>query len=758
LLGAAAPLPVWAQDAANSVAVGEAVVVGNAATDGENAPDEIIVTAQKQAANIQDVPVSVAAIGGAALENLGIENTSDLALLTPGLAVSSTGPGQTQIIVRGISSTAGSQATSGFYLDEVPVSALSANIEGSLFDLNRVEVLRGPQGTLYGSASMGGAVKYISNQADTDTTEARGDLTLSSTDSGGTNVAANGVVNLPLVVDKAAIRVVGFYKFEDGYIDRFAIDPNNYLAADPTVPPKKNANSYDIWGFRGQMAITPNDTLRITPSAYYQVLKTDGQFVFDEPPGSYRNMIQTRTVPEPMRDEVQIYNLTVVQDLTDDINLTSSTSYFVRDTSLTEDVTKVQFFLEDLYFPGVIPTAYPQQSTGLDLSKIVTQEVRLGGKAGSFDFVVGGYYQRLKLNSSIEHPIPEGFNETFGTPFPDFDILYLDRTRSKTEEIAGFGQATLHASDRLRLTAGVRAFKFDQSFSRTQEGLFNGGSTSTTGKASSDGVTPKFSVDFDVSRDVMLYANVAKGFRAGGALSPVPVSVCAPFLAELGLNAAPTQYDPDSLWSYEVGAKTQLADRRVTLNASAYHIDWSKIQQQVNLQCGFVFTANFGTAVSRGLEFESRWRATDDLTFSVNAGYTDAYLKDTVPGTGSQAGDRLLNVPKYNVSVSTDYEQPVSANLVGFLSGSYSYASKVLAEYDRESQWRTRRGYDIVNVRIGVRDGDDRWRVALFADNLFNTHATVGNLISSTGADIPTTRAISVNRPRTIGINLKAGF
>lgn len=752
LVAAGAPMPALAQGTAEGATAQEAAP----AEDAD--PDEIIVTAQKKAANLQDVPLSVAAIDGETLENKGIENILDIAQLTPGVAISTNGPGRSQIIIRGISSISGSQATTGFYLDEVPVSAIDENIEGSLFDLNRVEVLRGPQGTLYGSASMGGAIKYVSNQPDSNSTEGRVDLTVSDTDGGGTNYAANGVINLPIAQDKAALRVVGFYKFEDGYIDRFAIDPNNYLALDPTVAPKKNVNSYDIWGARAALGLTPTETLRITPSIYYQQLKTDGLFSFDDPPGDYDNLIQGRLVPDVANDKVRIYNLTAAQELSDDFELTSSTSYFHRTVADTEDASRVIFFLFDLVAPGVQPIAFPHGESATETAKVFTQEVRLSGEAGPFEFVVGGYYQDLKRHRINELPLTAAFNQAFGSPFPGFDTLFRGDRVTKADELAAFGQLTWNISDRLRLTGGLRQFKVEESFSAGANGVFNGGMTQSTGKSSSSGTTPKVSIDFDVNDDVLLYATAAKGFRAGGALNPVPVSVCQPFLANLGLTDAPTGFDPDSLWSYEVGAKTQMADRRVTLNASAYHIDWSRIQQLVSLGCGFAFTANFGSAVSRGLELETRWRATDGLTFGINAGYNDAELKETVTGTEGQEGDRLLNVPKFTFAATVDYERPVSTGLVGFLSTSFSHVGKVLAEYDRTSMWQTRKSYELVDARIGIHDADERWRLSLFVDNLFNASATTGNQFSTTGVTIPTTRALSVNRPRTVGLNLKTSF
>lgn len=739
------------------------VAAGTAASaqeaDDASSQGDIIVTAQKRAANIQDVPLSIAAIDGESLENRRIQSTSDLARLTPGLAVSTSGPGQTQIIIRGISSTSGSQATTGYYLDEVPVSALSDNIEGSTFDLNRVEVLRGPQGTLYGSASMGGAVKYISNQPDDSRFEARGSATLSTTAGSGANYEANGVINIPLAEGVAALRVMGFYKKEDGYIDRYAIDPNNYLAADPNVAPEKNANSHRIWGVRAAVAITPTESLRITPSIYYQKLNTDGLFAFDDPPGSYQNLIQTRSVAETREDEVQIYNLTATQDVGSDWQITSSLSYFDRTRFLFEDMAKVIFVSLVFVDPAIQPTVYPMGMTSKYRNKIFTQEVRANGNIGPIELVLGAYYQKSNARRNPKALIPDGYNETYGTPFPGVTSFFTADSRTYSEEYAGFGQAIWSVSDRLRITAGLRAFKVKERFNTVQEGLFFGAVTETSGSSSSKGLTPKFAVDFNMTDDVLVYASAAKGFRAGGGITPVPQSLCAAELGALGYTTAPTSYDPDSLWSYEAGIKSQFADKKVTLNASAYHIDWSRIQQTVGLpQCGFSFTANFGSSVSRGMEIESRFRLSDDLTVGANFGYTDTYLKETVPGTPSQKGDRLLNVPKYNVSLSLDYSRPVSEGIVAFLGGSYSYVSDVLAEYSRASLWQTRPSYELVNLQMGVGREDDRWRVAVFADNLFNEHATVGNAFSTTGVDLATTRALAVNRPRTVGVNVKGSF
>lgn len=723
---------------------------------------EVIVTAQKQSQNIQEVPLSITAVTGSDLERSGVRDISDIAKRMPGLAVSTTGPGQSEVIIRGVSSRSGKAATVGYYLDEVPISDVSRNVDAVLFDLQRVEVLRGPQGTLYGSSSMGGTIKYVTNEPDLAAFQMRADTTMSSIKgSDGLGYKVNGLVNVPLVEDELALRVLGFHESQQGYVDRYSIDPNDATGIDPAIPPVRGANSADSIGFRVALKYRPIESVELLPSFLYQKLTVDGPFLVDLPPGSLNSngLVQTRFISEPREDEIKIANLTARIDL-GRFELTSSTSYFEREETSREDYSKLGQVL--LGGPEVAPTLVPFVQYDHNTSETLLQEVRLSGEIGPFNTVIGAYYSRDRRTTPDFNPIDERFVQVYGNPidfFGDYEfynVIFASDPHEELTEIALFGQATYDITERLALTVGLRAFDVKSEFSTRRWGALNGPESFDSGKASSSDVTPKFNLSFQATDDVMVYATAAQGFRTGAAQGGVPEAVCSDDLAGVGLSRSPTGYDPDSVWSYELGWKSRLFDRRVTLNGALYHIDWTEVQQRVELQCGFPFIANFGKAESEGGEVELVWAPTDSLRLSASAGYTDAQLTSTVPGTQGRAGDPLTNVPQWTTSASVDYRHPIAAGMAMFGRAAYSFTDETYRNFNRDNPYRKRPSYELVDVRFGVEAEDERWQVALFVNNLFNEIAQSGLYDSDTGADLPYTRAAGITQPRTFGIN--AGY
>jgi iron complex outermembrane receptor protein len=330
-----------------SAAIMNARVHSQTLAASENAPlDEIIVTAQKRDQNLQEVPMGITAVTGAGLEAIDARTVSDIARFVPGLAVASTGPGQSQVIIRGISSgialpILGNVATVGYYLDEAPVSDISRNLDAALVDLERVEVLRGPQGTLYGSSSMGGTIRYISHQPDLNNFSGSTDLSLSHTDgSGKLNREADAVVNVPLVPGELAVRAAAFYQGWGGYIDRYSISPAAYQDIDPSVPVQRDVNGARLWGARLSLKYQPNDSISIVPSVLVQKTEVDDPYTIDTPPGSLHNPIQVRFVPEPSSDEVKLATLTASMRLSQ-VDIVSATSYFDRDADSIRGTTGI---------------------------------------------------------------------------------------------------------------------------------------------------------------------------------------------------------------------------------------------------------------------------------------------------------------------------------------------------------------------------------------------------------------------------------
>jgi iron complex outermembrane receptor protein len=716
----------------------------------------IVVTAAKREQNIQKVPISMTAFSGEQLERQGVTSLLDLARIAPALNVASSGPGENNLIIRGISSSAGSAATVGYYLDDVPIAASSnaallstrGVIDPSVFDISRVEVLRGPQGTIYGSSSMGGTIKYVTNQPDTDSTEARIKTDVSGTYHGGPNANVNGVLNIPLMPGVVGLRVSAYYRDDDGFIDRYPIDPTNYLAAEPNSKKQDNVNTYKTYGTRIAMLIKPNDTLTITPSFIYQYSKLGSPFTYDKIPASLDDAYQVRDVNEANIQKSTISNLAIHKQF-DSVELMSSTSYFTRDVSLRDDASKVVN-----YFFG-LPTVYPVPMYGDYKNKEFTEEVRATSKFdGPFQALIGAFYHDVNAPLASSIPFPAGFNETFGTPFPGYSTIYAGTRNATLDEYAIFGEASYNITDKLKASVGMRAFEVKQSFAQTGDGLFNGGYSSVTSGSKDYGSTPKFTLQYQLTPSDMVYATASEGYRPGGPNNPAPAALCGSEVAGLGLSQSQlNKYGPDYLWNYELGMKTAWLDNRLTVDGSIYHIDWSRVQQQIVLSCGFNITANFGNATSQGGELEVKFLPINSLTLSAGAGYTDAYLKNDVPGTPAKDGDRLPNVPRLSGSTAAEYRYPVNETYNGFLRADISYVGHETFLYDRTSPFYNRGGFTTTNFRIGV-EGRNGIDISFYANNLFDKRGET-DLPVAISADLPTTRRVGINQPRTIGMTFQ---
>jgi iron complex outermembrane recepter protein len=731
---------------------------------------EVIVTAQKREENIQAVPISMTAVTGEELEQAGVTNVSDIARLVPGLSVARAGPDQNNIYIRGISSSVGLEDTVGYYVDEVPVSSplsfSTSTLDVQLFDLQRVEVLRGPQGTIYGSGSMGGTIKYVTNKPDLDQFVARVQDTLDYIDgSNGDSDQTYAVFNAPLVKGTLALRVVGIYESDAGYVDRYATNPHNILLIDPSVPVQRDVNSDESHGFRAELEYVPWKNVSLLGTVTEQHDYARDPSTIDTPPGSLSegNLIQTRLFPEPRIHDTKIANLTADATL-GGVDLTSSTSYFERPETLVEDYSKLGFLLLGSPPPpgAVVPFMMPRS----DRNNEFVEEIRAAAKIGSsFDGVLGVYYSRSWLNSQDYQPISQGFIDVYGNPlaffgtsYPFYNVIYQNEAHNELSEHAVFGQGTYNLTDKLAATVGLRYSSIKNSYQIRQWGALNGPETYTDVAGSSGGVTPKFNVSYHFTDDVMVYTTAAKALRAGAGQAAPPEAVCGAELAALGIETPPTSYASDSLWSYELGEKAQMFDRRLTVNGAAYYISWSKIQQLVELQCGFPFVANYGHAISKGAELETQFVATDALTLSGSAGYTNAYLTTTTPGTQGVAGDPLVDVPKWTGSVAATYTRPVSNTVDGFARFDTSYTGTIYRLYF-DSPFRITSPYTVVNLRVGVRQAHGgKWEVSLFANNLTNRIAESGLYHADGGADLPTTRSVGIIQPRTIGITADVRF
>jgi outer membrane receptor protein involved in Fe transport len=365
------------------------------------------------------------------------------------------------------------------------------------------------------------------------------------------------------------------------------------------------------------------------------------------------------------------------------------------------------------------------------------------------------YYNRQNAPSKFYMPVSDGYNAAFGTPFGDQDFFVGGSTSLQIEK-ALFGEINFDITQQLQATFGDRFFRESIDTTSDISGVFNGGRSVTVGNSSASGSTPKFGLSYHATPDVLTYATAAKGFRQGGPVTGIPAGLCAADLQNLGLNGPPSSFSPDSVWSYELGLKTAWPEHRLIVNAAVYYIDWKNVQQQVVLPtCGFIFTGNFGKARSKGSELEVTYEPVPSLKLFLGAAYNLAQLTATGPGAQGQPGDTLENAPKWQGSVSAEFHRPVSENAEGFARFDVMGVGRQFNNFDQQSNYYARAGYGLTNVRLGV--NRKPWQAALYCTNLFDKRAETAVAVSY-AVDLPTTRRVALNRPRTIGVDVRFDY
>lgn len=719
--------------------------ISSAAAQERFALEEIVVTASKRgyAESLQSMAMSIQALPQATLEQAGVRDFMDFARMAPSVSITGTDTGTPQVSIRGVRTTEVPAQTTqenpltSIYLDDLPVSMANFNPNLDLFDIQRIEVLRGPQGTLYGAGAMGGNIRFVTNQPNLEAIEARFEGSIATTRRGGEVYDAKALVNVPVVADKFALRITGTSHWDNGYVD------NTFLEIDDFDRNRRK-------GVRVAALFQPTEDLSITANVIYQDTNYKfGRAFVNAPPGEVpdlRNPSQNLYGNVPFDDELTIYNLTGEYDL-GFATLFSSTSYFKRD--LLEGGT-AQGTVEAIF--GVQVGA-PNRSVW-DNSDFV-QEFRLtSNEDRRLNWVVGAFYSKRKMHMEQDFTV-ENAEDLFGFPTGGFgephpDILFYGDTTTKQKQYALFGEATYKFTEQLHATAGVRWFKWEQDFDLYFAGLFSGGPFDIQEQNSATKVNPKFALSYHGNDDWMVYASAAQGYRLGGLNEPVPPDLCGTDLDAVGLDEAPLTFDPDSLWSYEVGAKSEWLERRMTLNVAAFYVDWTNIQTLKMLpSCGYYFTENAGALTSKGLEVELVAMPASGLTVSLSGTYTDASLNEDVPNLLASDGDRTPFVPKWAATAAVDYMQPITDRLNGFARFDVQYVGQRYTEFN-QTIGLPLPAYEIVNVHLGVESGP--WEVALFAKNLFDKRAILSGGLST---DVIT---YNIERPRTIGVTLRARY
>jgi iron complex outermembrane recepter protein len=716
----------------------------------------ILVTASKEEKRLQDVPISISAISEADLARRGAVDLNDVAASIPNVSFSfGNGEGRTlsrTISLRGIYGP----DTTGLYIDETPVDQ---SVPIKLVDVNRIELLRGPQGTLYGARSMGGTVRVISNQPDLRNYGAQLSGEVSSTEHGSDNYSAEVTFNAPIVENALGVRGTVYRDYWSGIFDRYYGPEGD---SDPTDSPKsvdRGTDPVTLSGARLSLRWVPTDWLTLTPRVIYQVIDNRGASLADTTPNNFAQ-IRPFDLPEPLTDRLTLSTLELAANFGWG-SFFSSTSYFTRFNKQTEDYT--QFTASPQAFD--LPIPYPTTATVQDDEDRITEEARfVTAFMNRFKFIMGVFYQETTLDSNFYSTSP-GFDqfvhEQLGIPLFGTDNLFSSVATRKTRDKAVFGELTVDLTHRLAATIGLRWFDTFNSVDRYADGIFNGGPSHDVGQQKENGVNPKYSLAYKLSDDALVYATAARGFRSGGVNTHIPEDLCGAALAALGLTVEDVaSYKSDHLWNYEVGGKTSWLDHRLTLNGAVFYIDWTDLIQGVRLPCGFGYTGNVGAARSQGFEFEAMARPTPNLNLTFGAGYTDATITNVGNTSGgaavdAQVGDRIQQVPRWNIFGSAQYYFPVPNGHRGFVRADGLYVTKSFTTFDESDVLHTRNPYAIFNLQTGITGGD--WEVALFARNLFNRHANYSDT-QSIAAELEGRPRLSTNRPRTIGISASKGF
>ena len=776
------------------------------AADDNSALEEIVVTANKRAQDTKDVPVSIGVVEAQDIANLHIEDAEDISRIVPGVSFAAhnngpNGPGQDNITIRGVSSTVGNP-TVGTYIDEVPILTITG-FEGTasprLLDIDRIEVLRGPQGTLYGASSEGGTIRYITNQPDSHTFSGSFRQEVSYTEHGGVNYDDRGVLNIPVIEDVFALRVSAEFGQDSGYINHYAL-AGSLAAGTATAGAllNRHVNSDTNYAINVKGLWTISEDFTVTPAFLYQHMSLDDTGTFMPALGLYKEFNQ---VPAFDHDDLFVGGLTVKKGL-GFADLTSITSYVGRRVLRQADGTYYNsepIAADTLDTVGAPPysdhiaennnilgnLASPVDFT--DHFNTWTQELRLSSPADQQRIHwVGGIFVSDQEWSHLDYETVPGMsaafqniygyninadpllNPTIGTPSYNpnewaNDLVYTVDDHNNVTQYAVFGQIDFDVTSRLHVSVGDRYVKAKESLTEFGAGYFEFGNAGTNGipyqqSANFSTSTPKATITYDLSSQASFYASAGKGFRLGGATSPNTNVACVAGLLELGDKNAPETYGPDHLWSYEIGTKALLFDKTLSVNADVYYIDWTAIQQTITIPiCGGAFNANVGDAKAFGSEIEVRYKppVIQGLTLGVNLGGEHAYITSSTNSLTAAVGQDVLYTPEYTASVVANYNWHVTGSIQGFLRTDYEYTGKSFGSYvistaTSPNPSYINPAYSVVNLSTGVDVG--KFEVALFAKNLFDDRTILQSPLIDGEIQGYTLR------PLTVGLSFQAKF
>ncbi len=722
------------------------------------------VTARKREENLQSVPFSMVAPTQQVLRNRGAESIEDVSANVAGFSVQNLGPGQSQIAIRGVSAgqivrdQPGVKEQVGVYLDESVVSLSLFTPDIDLFDMSRIEVLRGPQGTLFGSGSLSGTVRYITNQPVLGVLEGTGELGFDALSAGGFGNSTKFAVNIPMG-EVAAARVTAYNTAMGGFMD--AVQPDGSTNAD--------VNSGRRTGARVAVLVQPNERFSITPRIIYQDVSMDGwnridaynilgnPFTTTRPAITLGERELFTQFEEPYGDEFLLGDMKVEYDF-GNLVLTSITSVTDRDVEVTRDATALAASVAGGTI-GLPESAYALDAPLIDrtAAQAVTEELRLSGASERVNWVGGLFYSNAERRYGQSLPIT-GFEAASGIPTAGEhaarDELFFSDLNYDFDQTALFGEVSVAVTDRFHLTGGLRWYDFDEQRVQTFDGIYADAGTNE-GDTTATGVAPRFIASYDVTAGTQVNAQVSKGFRLGGINDPLNVPLCTPRDLETFGNR--DKWDDEELWNYEAGAKSTFLGGRGTLNVSGFYMDIRNLQATVTAgSCSSRIIFNVPESRSTGMEFEIAAQPTPLFDFAVAASVADAKLQSTLESydaagnstgiiAGIEKGKRLPTTPLFQATAAATWRW-LMGRWVGYLSGTYQHVGARYTQIgDQAAGFGTVNllalpntiggpltqstftfnpelpAYDILNIRIGVLSGV--WDIAFFINNVTDERA-----------------------------------
>jgi outer membrane receptor protein involved in Fe transport len=676
-----------------------------------NQVSEVVVTANKVEQRLQDVPLSVSAVTKEELKARDVKALDQMEYAIPGLSTIQYAPGLQYVQLNGVSSVLGNQ-TVGFYIDEMPFGGdqVGSNPDVRLLDMERVEVLRGPQGTLYGEGSMGGTIKYIT--ASPNLTQFSGSFEgeYGSVADGGSSYQGTAVLNVPIVQDKVGLRLAGAYEHDGGWIDN-------------VVSGQKDINRADLSTIRGKLLFKPDDRSSVSLLVLHQTT--------DQPDQNFgTNGKSFESLHQSLKDTYTLANGVLNYDF-GATNLVESIGYIDRTITDQYDVTPFYLPLLDLIF-GLPPGYITQIPLDADTKvRVFTNETRFSSaNTGPFNWTVGAYYRRSQYDSV-------GGTSTAPGALPV--AILTDEAHVTSSSWALFGEGNYQITDKLNFLIGLRYFenRLTQTTQSTSLGFpaldHNSGVFHT--------LNPRFNLRYEFSPTSMVYFNAAKGFRSGG------FNLTS---AGGGVFTIPPTYQPDSIWTYEAGTKQELLDRKLDIDADVYYSDWQNVQSsEFAPGSAITIVANGGQVSGWGLDFAAAAHPMDGLTLSGIYGWNNLAYTDST--ADKDKGDPVDMAAHNSASLSFDYRRPMGADNEGFFRTDYQHAGPAqitLRNFGGQIIHLPER--DTVNMRLGMDVG--RYEASLFVTNLTDDRAPL----------IPGPFGVILQnveqRPRVIGVNVKAHF